>query len=135
MIFRPFVLPYQNVTDYDKMSDEKKKETLLNYINYEFSYFKKDQKQDISNLKYEWVILNNKLFIYWIYDMPMSNKTVERQIYLTTVCFDNILTLNLPFLTNTKSLDIYKELLLGIGKSYKSYNSTVDLDKIYSENE
>ncbi len=134
IIFRPFVLPYRTVTEFDKMPDQRQKELLQNYINYEFDFFKNDQKQDISNLSYEWLTLNDKLFIYWIYDMPKSNKMVEKQMYVTTICFDNVLTLNMPLQSKSKSLEFHKGLLIDISRSYKAYNTVVDLDKMYEAN-
>ncbi len=133
IIFQSVIMPFQQKLDFENLSIETQKSNLLGYMNYELDYFKNELKQNILNEKYEWIKLNEKLFLFWFYDMPKSNKQIKKQIYLTTICFDHILNLNTPLMRDKDDFNFNKELLTKIGKSLKLKNEPIDLNILYNE--
>jgi hypothetical protein len=124
-IVQSAILPIPKKTDLESMTMIRQKEILKTYINYELDYFKNSLKQEYSNLKMEWVIINGQQFVYWHFDMPKGdNKHVKKQIYLSSICFDQILDLNAPVFE-----DYYKakDILTQMANTLKLYNSHLDL--------
>jgi hypothetical protein len=132
-VFQYVVLTPSNRVNYDSLSIERKKVNLTSYMNYELDYFKKDLKLEIENLKTEWVDLNGRLFLFWFFDMPESNKSVEKQIYLTTICFDNIVGFNTPVTRDKNEISQYKNLLFSAANTLKTFSNPINLDELYNE--
>lgn len=129
-VFQHVVLPSQNRINYDSLSIDRKKANLTSYVNYELNYIKQVLKSEILNVKFKWIELNGKLCLFWLYDMPLSNTSIEKQVYLTTIYFDNILTLNTAVTRDNNSLDPYLNLLTNAASSVKTFNAPIDLNTL-----
>ena len=132
-VFQYLTLAADKRVNFDSLSIERKKANLTNYMNYELDYFKNELKIKISNLNFEWLELNKRLFLFWFFDMPKNNKTIEKQVYLTTICYDNIVGLNMVMTRKGNSFNYYKNLLIGTGKTLQTFNEPINLDKLYKE--
>jgi hypothetical protein len=80
-----------------QLTEAQQKQALSAYVDYEMAYFKNEAKLKVTNLKKEWVTINSRLFIVWHFIMPPNND-VKQQIYLSTICFNQILDLNTALL-------------------------------------
>jgi len=124
-IVQSAILPIPKKTEVENPPLVKQREILRTYINYELDYFKNTLKQGYSNLKMDWEIVNGRQFVYWHFDMPKDdNKHVKKQIYVSTICFNQILDLNAPVFD-----DYYKakDILTQMANSVKLYNSHLDV--------
>lgn len=131
-ILQSSIIPFETKLDFEKLSEEAQKKNLLGYMDYEMNYIKEQLKSKNLNEKYEFITLNNKIFLFWSYDMPKSYKAVDKQCYLVTICFDQMLILNCPVDNGKTFIDI-KDMLTNIGKTLKLNNNTIDLEKLYNE--
>ncbi|MDP4185821.1 MAG: hypothetical protein Q8862_11755 [Bacteroidota bacterium] len=132
-IFQSIIIPFKKKCDFEHMSIEDQKANLLGYMNYELDYVSKELKLDVRNKKYEWLELNGKQFLFWYYDMPDSNPQIEKQIFLTTVCYDQFLCLGSPLGKNKNGFEFNKALLVKIGKTLQMNNKPIDLNELQKE--
>lgn len=131
-ILQTLIIPFETKLDFENLTEIEQKENLIAYHNYELDYVKEQLNVKKLNEKYEFVKLNGKVFLKWTYDMPKSFNSVDKQSYLITICFDQILILNAPII-NGKKLNEIQELLLKIGKTLKLINQPLDLEKLYND--
>ncbi|MDB5257065.1 MAG: hypothetical protein JWM14_1760 [Chitinophagaceae bacterium] len=132
-ILQAVVLPFSQKLDFDHLSIADQKQILTGYMNYELNYFKQELHQDYKKSISEWIELNGKLFLFWSYDMPKSNKELGKQIYLTTICFDQIMNLNVPMERKKNDFEDKKKLLTTIGNTLQLNDQPVNLDALYKE--
>jgi hypothetical protein len=112
---------HPNNTNHDR-----EKEILTKYMNYELDYYKKKLKQHYTQLVTEWMTIKGHLFLVWYFDMPRDYKLVSRQIYFSTLFFDQVLDLNAPVFKMdhfTKA----KTTLAKLAGSLKTYDKQLDL--------
>ncbi|GHN01050.1 hypothetical protein WSM22_25390 [Cytophagales bacterium WSM2-2] len=84
--------------------------------------------------KVEFTSINNKVFMEWVIDMPPgSSGSIIKQVYLVTICFDQMLIFNGPIQrpetetgTKNKLTQVATTLELNAGK-------LVDLDQMYRD--
>jgi len=112
------------------------KSELSGYAKYELDYVKNEVKLDYQNLHYEWLTINNKVFLLWYYDMPekMASKknAIQMQMNLSTVCFNNILNLNTPVEKEHKFEDS-KALLVKVAQTLKQNDFKIDFNELYKK--
>nr|WKN36054.1 hypothetical protein K4G66_27180 [Tunicatimonas sp. TK19036] len=132
-IFQSVIIPFQQKLDFDNMSAEIQKSNLLDYMNYELDYFKNELKQKIVGERHEFIEFNDKIYLFWYYDMPKSNKQIGKQIYLTTICFDQILNLNTPLERDKNDFNFNRDLLMKVGKTLKLNKKPINLSELYKE--
>jgi hypothetical protein len=112
------------------------KSELSGYAKYELDYVKNEVKLDYQNLHYEWLTINNKVFLLWYYDMPekMASKknAIQKQVNLSTVCFHNVLNLNTPVEKEHKFEDS-KALLVKVAKTLKQNDFKIDFNELYKK--
>jgi hypothetical protein len=136
-ILQASIIPFQSKLDFEKLSEDDQKQNLLAHKVYEMNYIKTELKQSVAMEKYEFFTFNNKVFLFWYYDVK-GNEQIDKQCYLTAICFDQMLILNCPVTKGKQSFynatfkDI-KELLTNIGKTFKQNNHTIDLEKLYND--
>lgn len=70
------------------------------------------------NEKLQFVTLEGKLNLFWVFDMPKQYKDIRQQCYLVTVCFDHVLVFNCP-VTVRETMLRKRAYLLNIAKSLK----------------
>jgi hypothetical protein len=131
-ILQSAIIPFQAKLDFKNLDQETQKKYLLGHMNFELDYIKETLNTDVLNEKHEFIPINNKLFIFWSYDMPKANESIAMQCYLVTICFDQMLILNSP-VEKGKSQKEIKDFLTTTAKTLKLNNQPIDLDKLYKE--
>lgn len=126
------IIPFSTKLRFDSLSDEERMNNLVGYMKYEMDYIKEQLKSKNLNEQYELATLNGRVFLFWYYDMPKTCKTIEKQCYLATICFDQILILNCP-VEKSPLLNDAKLFMVNIARTLKLNNYPVDLDKLYKE--
>ncbi|HXB95897.1 MAG TPA: hypothetical protein VNU70_12090 [Puia sp.] len=111
------------------LTTAKEKDILLRYMNYELEFYKKKLKQRYSHLQTEWVTLQGRLFLLWYFDMPEHYKLVSRQVYASTLFYDQVMDLNAPVF---KADDWGKArgLLVRLASTMKTYDRRLDLEML-----
>jgi hypothetical protein len=104
----------------------RQKAELLAYSEYELKYLREEVKFKISNVHKEWVVINNKLFLLWYFNMPPDNKSVLQQVYLSTLCFAHAFNINSP-ITPGQKLPEKIQKLTAFAKTLKMNNFKIDL--------
>jgi len=119
------------------------KSQLQAYTKYELDYIKNELKLNYQNLHYEWLFINNKVFLLWYYDMPPAKTNAapkngntitvaEKQINLSSMCFGEVLNLNTPFL-HSDSFDDDKALLVKVAQTLKQNDFKIDFNELYKK--
>jgi hypothetical protein len=112
------------------------KAALLGYVDYELKYIKDELKMDYTNVVKDWIVINNKLFLFWQYDMPESmakkKSSTQKQMNLSSLCFGHILNLNTPVLKED-SLDDDKALLTKVANTYTPNDFPTDFNELYKK--
>jgi hypothetical protein len=124
------IIPFTEEFDFSKLSIEQQKQLLTGYKEYEKEFIQEQLKSKL--VEYEQFLnLEGKIFKYWSFNMPPGNSSVSKQIYLFTICFDQILILNGPVLKNESENEL-KSLLIGLAKTIALFpNKTQDVRKLY----
>jgi hypothetical protein len=123
-------IPFQEQFDFNAMSIEQQKELLTGYKEYEKEYVQEQLKSEVTGTE-QFLNFEGRFFIYWSFDMPQGNNSVSKQVYLFTICFDQILLLNGPVLKDQSESDV-KSVLISMAKSLEVFpGKTQDLRKLY----
>ncbi len=125
-IVQSTLVPVPQHTDLTNLTPEKEREVLTKYMNYELDYYKRKLRHGYSNLQTEWLTLRGHLFLVWYFDMPKDYKLVSRQIYFSTLFFDQVVDLNAPVFKANDLLHA-KSILTKLAGSLKTYNNSLDL--------
>ncbi len=125
-IVQATLLPADRSYDRKLSGPSPEKETLLKYMNYELNYYKKKLKQNYSHLETEWMTLQGRTFLVWYFNMPENYKLVSRQVYVSTLFYDQVVDLNAPVF---KSDDWGKarSILVRLAGSMKTFDKRLDL--------
>lgn len=128
-IVQSTLVPVSESTGLHALTQEKEKELLLKYMNYELEFYKKKLKQHYNHLESEWLTLNGRLFLLWYFDMPENYKLVSRQVYASTLFYNQVMDLNAPVF---KSDDWGKAraLLVKLAGTMKTYDHRLDLETL-----
>lgn len=126
-----FTIGYQNPNNKDITDLDVQKSFLLQYMNYELNYFKDEVKMNIENQKAGWGPVGNKHFLLWHFETP-EYPTIQKQIYLSTICFDNFLNINIP-LTNDQTFDDGVNFLERVAENMILHNHPTDIEEFYNE--
>jgi len=115
--------------DLNALTREREKAVLLDYMNYELKYYRRKLNQRYTNLQTEWMELNHRLFLIWYFDLPENYKVVSKQVYASTLFYDQVMDLNAPIF---KSDDWGKArgMLVHLAGSMKTYDKTLDLEAL-----
>ncbi len=120
------LVPVDHSISVNALTTYREKEILGKYMNYELEYYKKKLREDYIHLQTEWVTLRGRLFLVWHYDMPKNNRLVTRQVYVSTLFFDQVMDLNAPVFKAQDS-NKARETLLRLAASMKTYDKQLDL--------
>ena len=126
-----FTIGYQNPNNKDIQDLEVQKSFLLQYMNYELQYFKDEAKMKIEDQKAGWGPVGDKHFLLWHFDTP-DYPTVKKQMYLSTICFENFLNINIP-LTNEQTFNDGINFLERVAGSLVLHEHPIDLEEFYKE--
>lgn len=127
-IFQASAVPVLNGIRLDSLTQQRQHELLQAYIGYELAYFKNELQIDYQELKVEWATLYNKPCVFWYFTMPPA-KGVQQQLYLSTLCFNQTLSLNAPVLKK-KDFGKLKRNLAQLAASLQLNDYPLDLEAI-----
>jgi hypothetical protein len=125
-IIQSTLIPVDRSIDLSRPRPSREKDVLIRYMNYELGYYKKKLKQDYSHLQTEWVTLQGRLFLVWYFDMPKDYKLVSRQVYFSTLFFDQVMDLNAPVF-KAGDFGHAKAILARLAAAMKTYDRKLDL--------
>ncbi|HWZ14809.1 MAG TPA: hypothetical protein VNW95_06180 [Mucilaginibacter sp.] len=117
------MLQYELVADTVLHKSTDPKEHLTAFLKGRLSYAKHQLKQHYTNSGHDWLVINNKTWLVWYYDLPGEYGSLIKQINLSTVCFSHIL--NLSLFSNTDD----KASLTEIAQTLKQNDFTINFDK------
>jgi len=115
--------------DLHVLTEAKEKAILLDYMNYELKYYRKKLGQRYTNLQTEWVELNHRLFLVWYFDLPANDKVVSKQVYASTLFYDQVMDLNAPVFKAT-DWGTARSTLVRLAGSMKTFDKNLDLDAL-----
>jgi hypothetical protein len=134
-ILKTSLTQFQRKFNFDSLNQETLKQNMIGVMNY-----LKIQHHDSKDLdkKYEIIDLNGRTFLFWSCEMPISNKTIDKEYYLETICYDQVVVLNVPVMKGDEihmksTYDNIKTFLTTIGKSLTFNNYPLDLEKFSKE--
>lgn len=123
-------IPFQEEFDFKSMPIEQQKELLTGYKEYEKEYLQGQLKTVLSGIE-QYLNLDGKIYKYWSFEMPNANSSVSKQVYIFTICFDQILLLNGPVLKDQSESEV-RSLLINMAKTLELFpGKTQDLRKLY----
>jgi len=131
--FHTELIPAQQNFNFDSLPTEKQKEGLTRFMNNEIVRLSKNLNQDFEPPVIEWMTLNNKLFLFWSIKSTDTKSEYEKQLFLTTVCFKQVLNLNTSVIRMGGNFENAKALLVKTLKTLKLNNFGIDLKKLYEE--
>jgi len=124
------VIPFQEKFDFNSLTVDLQKQLLTGYKDYEKEYIQDQLKAKLEESE-QFINLEGKMFKYWSFHMPNDNNSVRKQIYLFTICFDQILILNGPLIKDQDEAEL-KNTLINMAKSLELFpDKTQDLRKLY----
>jgi len=119
----PLPQPIAPAVQLGSLTDDQIKGTLEGYVQYEIDYMKNDLKINPHNLKKEWKTINSKLVLVWYFEFDVSkkeaDKTVTAQAYISSICYNQVVDLNIPLYTPGDA-DAANTLLASIQASFKT---------------
>jgi hypothetical protein len=123
-------IPFQEQFDFKAMNTEQQRELLTGYKEYEKEYLQKQLNTSLTGTE-QFLNIEGRIFKYWSFDMPKGNASVSKQVYLFTICFDQILLLNGPVLKDQTEPEM-KTLLVNMAKTLELFpDKTQDVRKLY----
>jgi hypothetical protein len=128
-IVQATVVPVAKNIDLSGLTPSRERDILLKYMDYELDYYKKKLKQHYSHLQTEWMTLQGRLFLVWYFDMPENYKLVSRQVYVSTLFFDQVMDLNAPVF-KTGDWGNARELLVRLARTMKTFDKRLDLEAL-----
>jgi hypothetical protein len=130
-IIQATVIPVDKSFDLRSMSAAREREVLLKFMEYELDYYRKKLKQHYSHLQTEWVTLQGRQFLVWYFDMPENQKLISRQVYVSTLFFDQVMDLNAPVFKSTDSdWGKARGLLVQLAGTMKTFDKRLDLQAL-----
>ncbi|SNT28358.1 hypothetical protein SAMN05421640_3169 [Ekhidna lutea] len=126
-----FTLSFQNPNNNDLSNLDNQKSSLFQYMNYELEYIKNEIKMNIENEKVFWGPLGNKHFLLWHFDTP-DLPAVQKQLYMTAICFNSFLNINVPLMNDQEYVDGV-ELLNRVGRNLVLHDHPIDIEEMYKK--
>src|SRR5258706_1320700 len=117
-----------------KAPDEAEQKRLLEaYRKYEQAYIEKELNTGPLKGKAEYLNINNKPMLLWTLSMPKDNPTISKQLYIFTICFDQMLTFNAPVEKGKDEAEI-KRMIVRCAETVEIFPGQLqDLNKLYYE--
>lgn len=125
-ILQATVIPVDKSIDLRSMSASREREVLQKYMEFELDYYRKKLKQKYSNLQTEWLTLQGRQFLVWYFDTPQNEKLISRQIYVSTLFYDQVMDLNAPVF-RSDDWGKARSLLVKLAGTMKTYDKRMDL--------
>lgn len=130
-LFQATIVPFlQNPNTPD---EAEQKRLLEAYRKYEQAYIEKELNAGPLKGKAEYLNINNKPMLLWTLTMPKNNPTISKQLYIFTICFDQMLTFNAPVEKGKDEAEI-KKMILRCAETVEIFPGQLqDLNKLYYE--
>lgn len=128
-IVQSTLVPVSKTENLNALTPAREKAILLDYMNYELKYYRKKLNQRYTNLQTEWVEFNHRLFLIWYFDLPANYKVVSKQVYASTLFYDQVMDLNAPVFKAT-DWGTARGMLVRLAGSMKIYDKALDLDAL-----
>lgn len=125
-IIQATLVPADRSIDRNLTGVAKEKDLLTKYMNYELSYYKKKLRQNYSNLQTEWLTLQGHTFLVWYFNMPENYKLVSRQVYVSTLFYDQVMDLNAPVF-KADDWGKARTMLVRLAGTMKTFDKHLDL--------
>lgn len=109
------------------LTPDKEKALLLEYMNYELRYYRKKLSQRYTNLQTEWISAHGRLFLLWYFDLPQNDKVISRQVYASTLFYDQVMDLNAPVF-KPDDWTRARTTLVRLAGTMKTYDKKLDLE-------
>jgi hypothetical protein len=123
------LIPFQKDFGFPNLDVEKQKELLTRYKNFEKKHVESALKTRILDAD-GFLMIKNRVFKTWTYQMPTSHKSISKQIYLMCICFDQILVLNAP-VGKEESGNLVHNQLENIASTLELYpNTLLDVENL-----
>lgn len=134
ILMQSSITPFQQKLDFNNLDKSTQKRYLRGWKLYEKEWIEEQLKIKLTE-KEEFIEISNRTFLYWTFSMPRSNEpgSVDSQVYLVAICFDQLLVLNGP-VEKGKEEGVVKDKFLTIARTLTLYpNQTQDIEKLYNE--
>jgi hypothetical protein len=125
LIMQSTLLPVPDDINLRNLNPSREKDLLTKYMNFELDYYKKKLKQNYNKPQLEPLTIKGRVYLLWYFDTPPNSK-IKRQVYLSTLFFDQVLDLNIPIFS-LNDFTRAKDLLVRLANSLKVYNKHLDL--------
>jgi hypothetical protein len=129
------VTQFQHRFNFDSLETSFLKQNLLGTMNY--LKIRDHNSKDLDK-NYEFIVLNGQIFLFWEGKAPVSSKTIDKQYYLETICFDEIVVMYTPVMKGGQSdstavYDSNRAFLLSIGSTLKLNNYPLNVNELSRE--
>lgn len=132
LIMQSSITPFTQKLDFENLDENTQNKLLTGWKKYEKSWVEEQLKTKV-NEKEEIIKIGNRSFLCWTYDMPKDNKTIDKQVYLVCICFDQMLILSGP-VEKGKSEFVLRDKFIEIAKTLEvSPNRLQDVNKLYND--
>ncbi|TXH27550.1 MAG: hypothetical protein E6Q96_06360 [Cyclobacteriaceae bacterium] len=134
VLLQSSLTPFTQEFDSKNLDNEAQRKLLTAWKAYEKKWVEEQIKVKMTE-RAEFIDISSRSFLYWSYDMPKSKdkSSVDKQVYLVSICFDQLLILNGP-VEKGKTEEAIKEKFLTIANTLTLYpNQTQDIEKLYHE--
>jgi hypothetical protein len=128
-IVQSTLVPVAKTEDLHALTPAKEKAILLDYMNYELRYYRKKLNQRYTHLQTEWVELHGRLFLVWYFDLPENYKVVSKQVYASTLFYDQVMDLNAPVF-KTDDWGKARGMLMRLAGTMKTFDKPLDLEAL-----
>jgi len=130
ILFQSTVIPFTEQKNFAHLTADEKKDLLLDYRLYEKEYIEAQLHIRLKETV-ELTDINGQPFLYWSFKMPPDNTSVGQQIYLITICYDQMVVLNAP-IPHGRTEAPAKDLFLRIAQTLElNTGHTYDINKLY----
>ncbi|HMH23549.1 MAG TPA: hypothetical protein VK563_17305 [Puia sp.] len=127
LIVQSTLLPVPEGIDLRHLNPSREKDLLTRYMKDELDYYRKKLRQNYNKPESELLTMKGRVFLLWYFDMPANSKMVKRQVYLSTLFYDQVVDLNIPIF-NLNDFPRAKAQLVKLAGTLKTYNKRLDLD-------
>jgi hypothetical protein len=128
-IVQSTLVPVAQTADLHALTPAKEKAILLDYMNYELKYYRKKLNQRYTHLQTEWVGLHGRLFLVWYFDLPENYKVVSKQVYASTLFYNQVMDLNAPVF-KTDDWGKARATLVRLAETMKTFDKPLDLEAL-----
>ena len=126
LIVQSTLLPVPQDIDLGHLNPSREKDLLTKYMKDELDYYRKKLREKYSQSGSEPMTIKGRVFLLWYFDMPENSKMVKRQVYLSTLFYDQVMDLNIPIF-KADDFARARALLVKMAGSLKIYNKHIDL--------